>query len=235
MLRLVVLFVAVACANAFVCLPDACNGVQCAAMTAENCLGGTIMKNGGYCGCCDVCVHPLAEGDKCYSSLLLGVPSQVQCGEGLVCDPHTITCQKARGVNRRQRQTCAERVTAIEAAKSNGMPLLGQFIPTCETDGSYFARQCHGSVCYCVDPQGVQISGYQSPISQAANMDCQCARDQSAYMKTRLIGKLFFCTASGSYQRYDCTGSVCYCVDNLGAQKAGSQTVNIADIGSLQC
>ena len=63
----------------------------------------------------------------------------------------------------------------------------------------------------------------------------ECARDQQTYMQSGLIGKLFTCTTSGSYQRYQCSGSVCFCADNQGNMRAGSPTVSIGNIGSLQC
>lgn len=236
MLRLVLLSLAVACASAIVCLPDTCSTVRCAAVTEETCVGGTIKRNGGYCGCCDLCVTMLAEGDRCFSSMLLGVPPSSQCREGLICDPESHTCQQAPILaGRRQAVSCTDRLQQIRTAQNNGLPLLGQFIPSCDQDGSYSARQCHGSVCFCVDPKGVKISGYEANIGEAANMDCKCARDQYAYLQTGLIGKLFYCTNSGSYQRYACSGSVCYCADELGAMKTGSPTVNIGKIGDLNC
>jgi len=238
MLRLALLCVAVACASAMVCPQNACQTVRCAAVTAESCVGGTIKPNGGYCGCCDLCVNQLAEGDSCMSTLFLGVPPTSECGEGLTCDFQTHRCRQQAAVNsRRQLQTatCAERRQQILSAQTNGLPLLGQFVPKCDTDGTYSSRQCHGSMCFCVDPSGAKIQGYEAIIGEAANMDCQCARDQHAYMQSGLIGKMFYCTQSGSYQRYACTGSVCYCADNLGAQQAGSPTVSIGNLGSLKC
>ncbi|KAK7092289.1 uncharacterized protein [Littorina saxatilis] len=238
MLRLVIVSLAFACANAIVCTKDVCQLVRCAAVTAENCVGGSIVANGGFCGCCDSCVQSLGAGDQCFSSLLLGVPSTAKCASGLYCDPTTSTCKKIpnlQTLGKRAAVTCAERVNQMQLASTNGLPLLGQFIPQCETDGSYSARQCKGSVCYCVDASGSTIQGYSANIGQAASMDCKCARDQSDYMKTGLIGKLFSCTDSGSYQRYQCVGSVCFCADNLGNMQQGSPSVNIGNIGALQC
>eukprot|EP00745_Piridium_sociabile_P007692 TRINITY_DN15138_c0_g1_i1.p1 TRINITY_DN15138_c0_g1~~TRINITY_DN15138_c0_g1_i1.p1 ORF type:complete len:232 (-),score=35.17 TRINITY_DN15138_c0_g1_i1:292-987(-) len=231
MLRLVLLSVAVACASAIVCMPDTCSRVRCAAVTAESCVGGTIKRNGGFCGCCDLCVTQLAEGDRCISYMPVGVPATTECQEGLICDPHTYTCQPTA----RQTLSCAERLQQIHAAQTNGLPLLGQFIPVCEADGTYFARQCHGSMCYCVDFKGAKITGYGANIREAANVGCKCARDQHAYMQTRRIGKMFSCTRTGNYQRYACSGSVCYCADELGAMKDGSATVNIGSLENLNC
>lgn len=239
MLRFVLLSLAVACTNAIVCMPDMCQTVRCAAVTAENCVGGNIVPNGGFCGCCDACVIQLAEGDKCFGDLLMGVPSHSHCGDGLYCDPNTLTCARAVAKKQVLLQTqtavsCAQRLLEIQQAQQNGMPLLGQFIPQCDVDGSYSARQCHGSECYCVDPTGHKIQGYTGSIGDAT-MDCKCARDLYQYMQSGLIGKLFNCASNGSYQRYACSGSVCFCADSNGNLKLGSPTVNIGNIGSLQC
>ncbi|KAK7482967.1 hypothetical protein BaRGS_00025744 [Batillaria attramentaria] len=249
MLKVILVSLAISCASAIVCEPDICARVRCAAVTAESCANGNIVQGGGYCGCCDACVQTLAEGSSCLSTILLGVPATATCDDGLICDPATHTCQKPsvllQGVVKRQISvvpagtttalSCAQRVLQMQTASSNGLPLLGQTIPKCAADGSYAPRQCEGSVCYCVDPNGNQIPGYTANIGDSGNMDCQCARDQYAYQQTGLIGRLFTCTNTGSYQRYACTGSVCYCADNLGQMRTGTQTVNIGNIGALQC
>lgn len=236
MYRLLLLWLAVAGANAIVCLPNMCATVRCAAVTAETCVGGTIVPNGGFCGCCDACVHVLSEGQQCFDMLLLGVPPTSRCAEGLYCDPATSTC-KSLSAKRQvlvQSQTCAQRLAEIQQAQTNGLPLVGQFVPRCDPDGSYSARQCHGSSCYCVDPYGNKIQDYHGQIGDA-NMDCQCARDQYNYLQTGLIGRLFYCDTNGSYRHYACTGSVCYCTDTSGNIKLGSPTVSIGDLASLQC
>jgi len=129
--------------------------------------------------------------------------------------------------------TCAERVQQITAANTNGLPLLGQFVPACEQDGSYSARQCHGSVCYCTDALGAKLGSYSGHIG--STMDCKCARDENEYGQTGMLGKLFHCDDAGSYQRYACTGSVCYCADSTGQKRPGSPEVNIGSIGDLSC
>jgi len=233
MLPVVLIALTLTAAQAFVCPPDFCSRVRCAAVTAESCVGGSIVRNGGTCGCCDTCVQQLGEGESCVSSVLLGVAPSATCATGLTCDPTTLTCQRPKDfvVSRRQTQTCAELL-----AQSNSQHLLGRFTPRCEADGSYSAVQCHGSVCYCADQTtGDKILDYQASIGQSSTMDCRCARDQAAYMKTGLIGKLFYCTDNGSYRKYRCSGSVCFCSDELGNMKTGSQTVNIGHLQDLHC
>ncbi|KAK0067609.1 nidogen-2 [Biomphalaria pfeifferi] len=60
---LIVSLAMVSTINAIVCTPDMCATVRCAAVTAENC-DGAIVKNGGFCGCCDSCIKALNPGDR---------------------------------------------------------------------------------------------------------------------------------------------------------------------------
>ena len=47
-------------ASAIVCQPNVCQMVRCAAVTQNTC-NGQIVKNGGYCGCCDSCKTELSK------------------------------------------------------------------------------------------------------------------------------------------------------------------------------
>ncbi|XP_025083285.1 saxiphilin-like [Pomacea canaliculata] len=230
LVKLVIVCLSFTLATAIVCTQDMCDGVQCAAVTEDNC-DGRVARNGGFCGCCDLCVRQLKKGDSCLATMLLGMPATVECGSGLVCNTATRTCQELLLSKRADPQTCQERVQQLQS----GVHLLGQFLPTCAQDGTYAARQCQGSVCFCVDQTGVRIPDYSSAIGQAADMNCQCARDQYAYLQTGLIGKMFSCEDNGNYRKYGCTGSVCYCTDSLGKQLADSPTVNIGDLATLNC
>ena len=41
----------------------------------------------------------------------------------------------------------------------NFPPSITRYVPRCSADGSYEEIQCSGAICYCVTPQGQQISG----------------------------------------------------------------------------
>ncbi|XP_061188833.1 thyroglobulin-like [Saccostrea echinata] len=225
------LFSVICSTQAFVCLPNACATVRCAAVTAENC-NGVIKQNGGYCGCCDSCENYLAEGDTCFSSILLGVPSTSHCGPGLHCDMHTFKC--VANIQARALNPCAQELSTFTATQ-NGQPLLGAHKPLCDADGYYQPKQCQGSGCYCVTKEGKEIDGYSAHIWEAQHMTCQCARDQKEYMDSGLIGRLFYCTSDGSYQNYRCVGDVCHCTDSDGNVIAESQSVDIAHVDNLNC
>ncbi|KAK7476979.1 hypothetical protein BaRGS_00031755 [Batillaria attramentaria] len=81
------------------CRPDTCFTVLCAAVTADSC-DGTVVKHGGFCGCCDSCVKILAQGESCAQTMLLGAPTTAQCDQGLLCHPTQLTCQDAATVEK---------------------------------------------------------------------------------------------------------------------------------------
>lgn len=222
--------------EAIQCLPNACATVRCAAVTEDTC-NGLFVPKGGFCGCCDSCKEVLIEGAYCGSGFLLGFPSKSQCGDGLECDIHTMRCvSKTRVARETQTATCAEAHQQYLATQqqNGGFGLLGAVEPKCDKDGFYQAKQCEGSVCTCVSKEGKDILDYRADIWMSQDMDCQCARDQHEYMETGLIGRFFYCTSNGNYQKHQCLGSVCHCIDNHG-QMVGTQTVSIGDLDKLQC
>ncbi|XP_064594663.1 uncharacterized protein LOC135461473 [Liolophura sinensis] len=235
-LSLLVLALGVSMSYAMVCPPDICTRVRCAGIRAEDC-AGRVDANGGFCGCCPACIQQAAEGELCMSSLiLLGAPQNTECAEGLFCNRNTAKCQK---------KPCSVKLqefhTLQDTAKKAGHHLLGQSPPRCESDGTYSAVQCSGSVCYCSNKEGEQLFRdkpnnllYQANIWEQNNMNCRCAVEQHEYMKTGLIGRLFRCENNGNYAKVGCTGSVCYCADEHGKQ-VGTNTVNIGQQESLKC
>ena len=51
-------------------------------------------------------------------------------------------------------------------------PLPGAFTPRCTSDGNFEAQQCHGSVCYCVNKNGIPIHGTEVKIGRG-RPDCK--------------------------------------------------------------
>ncbi|KAH3699284.1 equistatin-like [Dreissena polymorpha] len=195
---LVISMLAAAGARAMILCPqNACHTVRCASV--QNC-EGRVNQGGGWCGCCDICMTQLAEGDNCLSTLLLGVPATTECGAGLQCDRDTQTCVKEEAADTVTDAPCAVRKEEIRRAQANGLPLIGVSSPSCDVNGYYSAVQCIGSVCTCSDRQGNQLQDFQDTIGNLANMNCQCAVDLDNYMKSGLIGKMFYCAPNGNYQ-----------------------------------
>ncbi|XP_045209325.1 uncharacterized protein LOC123561164 [Mercenaria mercenaria] len=232
MLKFLCFAVLVAAANAIACTPEFCQMVRCAAVDATSCKG-VVKANGGMCGCCDACITELAEGDKCMSILFLGVPQTVQCADGLFCDPKTSTCKSS--ISKRDLTPCATKLAAVNARLAAQPMLLGLEKPHCEDDGTYKGMQFAGSQAYCVTSNGTMIDGYMvNRWETGDDMNCQCAREQYAYMKTGLIGKMFYCDKNGNYASIGCSGSVCYCQDKMGKQ-VGTSTVGIWEKDSMNC
>lgn len=193
MKHLFLIALCVVAANAIVCPEDACSLMKCKAVTACN---GRVTK--GICGCCDVCIVSLREGERCHAYPFMGVPILSECGFNLVCSKHTGTCIKPLTFFA---GSCEDR-----RAEAMSRRLLGTFIPKCEADGSYSPVQCHGSVCKCVTREGDEINGFSAHIG--TKMSCNCARDFENYRKLNIVGKLFRCETNGDYKRQQCLGVV---------------------------
>lgn len=218
-MKIVIIFaLCIATVNAFVCLKDTCSRINCSSVTACN---GRITK--GLCGCCDVCIVTLREGEVCNPYPFLGLPPHSECGFNLVCSKHTMTCIKPLNLFL---GGCNE-----ERSKAMLNMLPGAFLPKCDADGSYAPVQCHGSICTCVTKEGKDISGFKGHIH---NTNCNCARDQFDYHKSGFVGRMFMCESNGNYKRVQCMGSVCFCADKFGKQ-IGSSGVPIGDMNSLNC
>nr|CAI5833927.1 unnamed protein product [Callosobruchus analis] len=85
-----VLFVVVAMAltfeesEAIQCTPNICQTVRCAAAVCES--NQVLVEKGGFCGCCDLCVTILKEGEKCpVLHIRGGPPPTIRCAKGLRC------------------------------------------------------------------------------------------------------------------------------------------------------
>jgi len=218
---------------AVLCPDNACDNVKCeTSLTAESCSnnGGLLKVKAGFCGCCDMCVQQLGEGDDCSSSMLIGVPATSECtGKDLYCDFKSRTCTKP---------TCAMKKKELEdyVAKLPMRP-LGLTIPECAADGSYAGKQCSGSQCYCVDDKGTNIGFEHNKWETDDKVLCQCARDRTAYFARGIIGRLFHCTDMGDYHTVQCNGSVCFCADRKTGKMLDSQNggIHISAKDKLKC
>ncbi|CAH1976047.1 unnamed protein product [Acanthoscelides obtectus] len=84
------LFVLVAIALTFeeseavACTQSICKLFKC---TQPKCISKQVLvKKGGFCGCCDLCVTILKEGDNCLAQIFSGgTPATERCGDGLQC------------------------------------------------------------------------------------------------------------------------------------------------------
>ncbi|ESO99685.1 hypothetical protein LOTGIDRAFT_238761 [Lottia gigantea] len=215
--------------EAIQCTPGICAAVSC--VSALNC-NGRVENNGGFCGCCPVCITQLAEKESCLQTAFIGIPNNAECGPGLTCDKSSFTCVKTQAKREDDFPSCADARKVFLDQKQNGGILLGAEEPKCDSDGTYSAVQCIGSQCHCTSAGGKNL-GYPVNRGLTQGMDCKCARDQDTYAKTGLIGKLFYCGPNGNYRNYQCVGSVCWCKDSNGKQVG--QSINIGLLSTLHC
>ncbi|KAA0710949.1 Nidogen-2 [Triplophysa tibetana] len=123
---------------------------------------------------------------------------------------------------------------------TDGLPLLGAFIPECDEEGQYRTQQCHRSTgyCWCVDGTGQERPGTRSPPgSPETNCDepvrpktrCEHHRDgaQGGKDGLPLIGAFIpECDEEGQYRTQQCHGSTghCWCVDGTGQERPGTRS-----------
>ncbi|KAL5014122.1 hypothetical protein ScPMuIL_008392 [Solemya velum] len=162
-MRIVLLVAFVAVANAMVCLPNACDGV---ARVEMNCRG-SVIKNGGFCGCTDLCAK--IEGEQCTPPVFLGLSlSRASCDTGLECRRATTSTTGADQFS----FTCAPVINTSERAvltpcqqKRRMMQIIlviykGMWTPRCDPEGAFLPEQCDNEgQCFCVDQNGKTMDG----------------------------------------------------------------------------
>lgn len=110
--------------------------------------------------------------------------------------------------------------------------LIGNFIPSCNEDGTFSREQCHRSTgyCWCSNQSGDEISGTRRGPGQT-HLDCsnlpQCLRTLAATGGKRKFGAyLPQCDDSGYFSPRQCHGSTgyCWCVDpESGRELSGTR------------
>jgi len=185
MLRIILACVAVSVASAIVCTPDMCNGVK---QEVLNCKG-SVIKNGGFCGCTDVCAR--VENEPCKDNIvLLGVPNDATCDQGLVCAPLMLEgydqghrCQsvdklqaKVDGddlmVSRRQASRCQTACQKKSQMCTFSFVIYeGQWFADCDSNGAFKAKQCDNTQkCWCVNSAGETLVGSTVEKGQQTTM-----------------------------------------------------------------
>lgn len=84
--------------------------------------------------------------------------------EEILLQSHSLMCSL---FSERHKSQCERhRESAQAATPTSGLlaffrphPVLGQYVPQCDTHGAYESIQCHGSIgqCWCVDANGQEI------------------------------------------------------------------------------
>ncbi|KAK6167416.1 hypothetical protein SNE40_021450 [Patella caerulea] len=158
MFQLFILLAVLGVTQAIVCTPFLCAGAK---FDATQCKG-SIIKNGGFCGCTDACAK--VEGEDCQASVSMfhGSPPIGKCDDGL-------KCVAPNGGNPFGRGQCIKDVqnrsvkTTCEQRRRTAMIIMvvykGQWTPRCDVNGKFTPEQCDNTgSCFCVDVETGKIT-----------------------------------------------------------------------------
>ncbi|XP_029695967.1 nidogen-2 isoform X15 [Takifugu rubripes] len=173
------------------------------------------------------------------------VDSRGQEREGTRAAPGTPTvdCDKADDLVQ-PKTHCQHHRDSVQTTSPEGYPILGAYVPQCDTNGQYIPLQCHGSTghCWCVDSNGQERAGTRTAPG-APPTDCDrpdeperpkthCQHHRDSVQTTSPEGYPILgayrpqCDDNGQYVPQQCHGSTghCWCVDSNGRERAGTRT-----------
>ncbi|XP_060084432.1 uncharacterized protein LOC132563697 [Ylistrum balloti] len=127
---------------------------------------GTIIKNGGFCGCYDVCAKQAGESCQAQPGLD-GVSRYGTCEPGLICVPHGEMVSLGYGrchIPREPRWLTSMMTHNTPCEQMRRARLLsmvvwqGQWTPVCDALGNFVVHQCDNiGQCFCVDTQSGKL------------------------------------------------------------------------------
>ncbi|CAF2052644.1 unnamed protein product [Rotaria magnacalcarata] len=154
------------------------------------------------------------------------ISSECQCDYGSYLNSDGCeTCSCLPDPKSASRQACWELLNEANFYNTSG--------PKCTPDGSFYARQCDKSQskCWCVTPNGVRVSGFESQPEE--NVNCGCAVELYQVSSLRMIGHHLLCLLNGNYAPIQCDGRYCSCVDENG--KLIGPTIPFQNRDQLRC
>ncbi|XP_034072971.1 nidogen-2 isoform X3 [Gymnodraco acuticeps] len=144
----------------------------------------------------------------------------------------------------RPKTYCEQHKESVQTHSPEGYPLLGVYVPQCDSTGQYTSQQCHDSTgyCWCVDSRGQEKDGSRTS-HDTQRVDCDrpdeperpkthCEHQRERAQTTIQEGYPVVgahvpqCDANGQYLRLQCHTSTghCWCVDSTGQERAGTRT-----------
>ncbi|XP_033752479.1 nidogen-2-like [Pecten maximus] len=166
--------VIIGAASALECGPETCAVVGLS--LPLNCKG-TVIKNGGFCGCYDVCAKQAGESCQARPGLD-GRSTYGTCEPGLICVPHGEMVSLGYGrchIPRTPRflNTLMSHNTPCEQQRRARLMSMavwrGQWVPVCDSQGNYVPHQCDNiGQCFCVETH----SGKMLTAKSLGAVDC---------------------------------------------------------------
>lgn len=191
------------------------------------------------CGCCDVCLQNLLEGDSCSIGSPDVTPPMLVCGPGLYCkqnkEKSEFTCQKMSHTRCFQEQIAYDEKRAAD--------LVGSYMqrPKCDGDGNFVSSKCNiGQSCFCVNKDGKRIFG-EAPHNATTEltMKCECSRMVDHFMSTMKFNHPVLtarCQEDGSFDSLQCMNEKCVCVEpDSGAPSSSVTVVTGTDYKLMPC
>ncbi|XP_037089500.1 equistatin-like [Pollicipes pollicipes] len=132
-------------------------------------------------------------------------------------------------------QPCWDKTKELDALAANNGGVLppGGERPTCDRLGRFSPKQCSGSQCYCVDPQGEQLE-YTQNRWEADIMQCRCAREEHEIAEAGQLGSSVKCDVQGNYHHTQCRGSSCYCVHPATGEAREGTEAHVGEFSALE-
>ncbi|CAH0551995.1 unnamed protein product [Brassicogethes aeneus] len=193
---------------------------------------GIYLPSADTCNCCKQCFTYLKINARCSSGSLDGSLISNICGPGLSC---------IDGKCQTMKTSCYEKQANFDARKKEGTIGTLEVRPNCDGQGFYETYQCiPGQACYCVNKNGERIFGLSEFTDiPLLKLKCQCSRNYHEALE--IFDKIaphehFRCAANGNFDRLQCIGNKCLCVDIFdGTPDFDAEIRSVDEISKLDC
>ncbi|VDI83982.1 Hypothetical predicted protein, partial [Mytilus galloprovincialis] len=254
MLPLILICTIFSVGRALVCTPELCkNAVQ----EPLNCKG-SIIKNGGFCGCYDVCAKQ--EGEECQAHYSFGMIPAGKCDSGMVCTaPIEATGHPMMLLGRGQcvktdqadlRRAIPDTLSACQQMRRVRMISMvvwqGWWMPKCDVNGDFMDQQCDNMKrCFCVDSKTgdvdkttyTTLGAANCAVSKRDNTMTKCQQKYASMQFSFAIWQGMWypkCDTVGNFEPEQCdnTGK-CFCVSAVdGVVDESTKVLGSADCSS---
>ncbi|CAL1291104.1 unnamed protein product [Larinioides sclopetarius] len=210
---------------------DFCKIVACESIA--DCSKGRIIRNASYCGCCDACIKFLEINEPCEKPVegSLKDIKAPRCKDGLKC----INGKCSQDTDLMSR--CLLLRKWMEEKRTEEDFVEDLWLPECDEDGSFKAKQVKKRKAICYNKQGTKLFGQEEPV-YAKDMSCACSRHLD-YLNQSMgisfnIHPQEHCTKTGDFERLQCIKDLCYCANPITGE-VESRIVKTAYISKLPC